>query len=282
MYDPVSQGVETGSEPGFVSPSMSFASDCFPAHCLACAAAGPCDGHGDDGDKACQLFGIGDVGIFKVEATPLGVGEQALDPPPAAICVEGLAGASGIGGDDDEFTLSDPPGSETKTVLRHHLHASEPTLPYSATALAQEGSKLSQTCVLKRDQHILLDADREGDIVFIEESHPLSADELPVGKQYLDGGCPKQSQIALNQTNAFIDIGCPLLVQHRPHQGYSKAVRHHRQHENIDVPVAEFPVGPIEYQASAFIKFQHTHHNLCNKIAVKPDILKKALQAAVV
>ena len=49
---------------------------------------------------------MGDVGILDIEATGLGIGEQALDSPSAPIEIEASSGVFKIGRNDEQFTPS--------------------------------------------------------------------------------------------------------------------------------------------------------------------------------
>jgi hypothetical protein len=67
MDDPVSQGIETCSEPGLFASSMSFSPNGAPCNNAVCAAIGPCDGESDEYEQGRELVRFGNVGVFDIE-----------------------------------------------------------------------------------------------------------------------------------------------------------------------------------------------------------------------
>lgn len=93
VEDPVPERVETDTEPGFLAAAMAFARYCLHPHGLGGASIGPCDGEHDDEHEAFELLEIGDVGALEIEASCLGVPEQACDTPPLSVVVEACFGS---------------------------------------------------------------------------------------------------------------------------------------------------------------------------------------------
>ena len=96
---------------------MPFFGDGLSAHDAGCAAIGPCDGERDDDEQGRELVGIGDVGVFDVEATGLCIREHAFDPPSPAVEVEAAPAVTEAGGDDEQLASLDALGGDAQSVV---------------------------------------------------------------------------------------------------------------------------------------------------------------------
>ena len=85
---------------------MGLAGDGLHAHGDGCASIGPCDGQCNDDEQATELFDSPEAGVFQVEATGLGIREEALDTPSLAIVPESMRRISLVRRHDQQLTVS--------------------------------------------------------------------------------------------------------------------------------------------------------------------------------
>lgn len=105
VYDPVSESIEAGSEPGLLTTTMRFSSDILAAHDPRCATIGPGDSQGDDDKTGSELFRVGNMGVFNIEAARLGVGEEALHVPPPTVKIKTARAVVEIGCDNQQLAF---------------------------------------------------------------------------------------------------------------------------------------------------------------------------------
>ena len=108
---------------------MGFSADSPASHGFGGASIGLCHGEGDDNEQGGEFVGMGDVGILNIEATGLGIGEQALDSPSAPIEIEAMSGVFKMGCNDEQFLLFDAFGAHVQLVFRSGFHPFQPALP---------------------------------------------------------------------------------------------------------------------------------------------------------
>ena len=86
-------------------------SDRLVAFQQCCAGVGPGHGQGDDDEQTVELFGLGEPGVFHVQATGFAVAEQTFDMPAFTVQLKRPGGLD-VGGDDQELAIGQAPGSE--------------------------------------------------------------------------------------------------------------------------------------------------------------------------
>ena len=284
MDDPVSQGIKTYSEPGLFAPSMFFFPNGAASHNAGGAAIGPCDCESAEHQQGREFVGISDLGVFDVEAACLYISEHALTSPPLAVEVQATSGIIEVGGDDEQLPALDALGGTAQSVCRRRVHARELAFPNAPAGLSKQRAKLTLTAVFEPKPHILLDADNKGNIVFVEEIHPICSDELPIRQEGADRRCPKQAQIALHKFDALSGCRITRMVQKGPHERHSKAARDNGQDQDQDVYIArsQLPIRLVQRQQSGAVQVQHLHDQSCGDVTVQVYNLEEALQAAII
>lgn len=291
MDDPVTQGVKAGAEPGFFESAVHFSPDILSAHDPRRTAIGPGDGESYDNEEGAELCWIGDVGVLNVEAACLGVRKETFHVPSPAVEVEAARAVVEIGCDNQQFAVPDALRGELQFAFRDRFHAAEPARPCSAAVLSQEGGEIAHTPVFALEPHVFLEADHEGDVVFIQEFDPLRADELPIRQDRLDRGRAEEAHVHFHQIDPLLGVGTATVIEQCPHQGHPKPACHDRQDENVHLARSERPLCPIKRKQPWPPKFremrrlpkvQYPHNQPGGYVRVEPDELKEPLQAAIV
>ena len=114
-------------------------------------------------------------------------------------------------------------------------------------ALAQSRAEGEAAAVLGGDEQLLLHADGEGDVVFVEEVHPCEPDELPVRQEQPDARRAEDRQVAPHQRDPLAAVaGAAVVVEHAPDQRHARPPGDDGQHQDVDVARAELPLGAVE------------------------------------
>ena len=71
------------------------------------------------------------------------------------------------------------------------------------------------------------------------------------------------------------------MAQKRPHQRHLETACHNGQNQNIDIGLAEFPVGSVKRKKLCPPEIKQAEDQLCNHIPIQSNVLKKPLQAAI-
>ena len=208
----------------------------------------PCQSQRDHGDKQVQLGRAGDPGVLHVEAPRLGIGEQAFDLP--ALPVDGQGSFRlAIGGDDDHGAVFASFGNErhrSGVGRTHSREVSSVAGQLKARPLAPgQGGKRGFAAVIQNDVKVLLDPDRERDVVAQQELEPVIADELAVGKQSIDRARAEYGQVARHQVLA-VSGAAAARRKHAPQDGDAYPTRGNRQHQKVDVLRTHLPAGPVQ------------------------------------
>jgi len=107
---------------------------------------------------------------------------------------------------------------------------------------------LALTSVRKADVEGVLDAQDERDVPLSKGRHPGRADELPIGDQSSDGGLAKDGAEAGQKGAPLSRGGGPGSVENVPHHRNGNAIANDREHQDIDIVLAEFPTRAVEGQ----------------------------------
>src|SRR3954467_3605861 len=78
--------------------------------------------------------------------------------------------------------------------------------------------------------------------------HPGCADDLPISNQSSDGGLAKDGAEAGQKGAPLSRGGVPGSVENVPHHRNGDAIANDREHQDIDVVLAEFPTRAVEGQ----------------------------------
>jgi hypothetical protein len=108
---------------------------------------------------------------------------------------------------------------------------------------------------------IFLHADRERNVLVLEEFEPFLSDELSVRQEHPDCRCIEAREKTLHQGDALPRGAVARVVQKGPHERSAVALGHYGQDENIDVGLADFPVRAIEAQVPSIRVADQGHHN---------------------
>ncbi len=149
---------------------------------------GPDDGESDKRHQEGELARVGDAGILKVEASGLGVAEQAFDGPSLAVGGQRLSGRD-VGDHDQPFAVETLGGEvQERRVAGLCIFAGADTglEELGAPGEAEPGEEREITAVLGGDTQVLAQADREGNVVIVQEFKPLGTDELAIRQQEPD------------------------------------------------------------------------------------------------
>ncbi len=85
----------------------------------------------------------------------------------------------------------------------------------------------------------------EGNALGLEPGEPVPPDEFPVGQERLDSGLPELLHKALQERGALLGIGIAGFVENRPHHWQGHALVGDPQDQEVDLGLAEFPVGAV-------------------------------------
>ena len=141
---------------------------------------------------------------------------------------------------------------------------------------------MTLTAVCETDQHVLLQADDKGNIVFVEEIHPIRPYELTVCQEGADGRCPEQAQIALHEFNALSGGRITCMVQKNPHERHSETTCDDGQNQDVHIARSEFPIRPVKRQQPGAVQVQHLYDQVRGKLTVQSHELEEALQTAII
>jgi len=199
-----------------------------------------------------------------------------------AVGGEGGAGRS-VGDDDEEFAALKTLGGEVQPERAGGIVADQRG-PEGADAATfpQQRAQGEATAVLCGHDELLLHADGERDIVFVEEVHPFDPDELPIREQEPDARGTEDRQVTLHQPDARGGVAAAaVVVEHAPHQRRPRPPRDHRQHQDVDVARAELPLGTVKRQMPRPDKSQEPDHQRRRPIRSETDMLEEPLQPTV-
>jgi hypothetical protein len=104
----------------------------------------------------------------------------------------------------------------------------------------------SSFCV--RDQGVLLDPHAEPNSFGFQIGKPGLADEFAVAQEALDLLFSENCDKSLDQRDALGGIGISPLVEKHPHDRDADPFIRNHDHEDVDILLSEFPVGPINRQ----------------------------------
>ena len=93
---------------------------------------------------------------------------------------------------------------------------------------------------------VVPDADVVSYALVVEPLHPVLSDKLMVGEKAVDALCAEEPDIAVHKLYPLPRVGGALLGQHAEQHLVRHPVVHHGEHEDVDVGVAELPVGPVD------------------------------------
>ena len=243
---------------------------------------GPGDREGDEAEEQIELARGDEAGVLEVEAAGLGVAEETFDGPTLTVGREGGAGR-GVGGDDEEFAALEASRREVQPKRTGGIAASQRGAErVDAAAFSQPRAQREAAAVLGGDDHLLLHADREGKVVFLEEIHPFEPDELPVRKQQPDACRPEDRQVAPHQRDPLAAVaGAAVVVEHAPDQWHARPSGDHGQHQDVDVARPALPLRAVEREMPRTVEPQEPDHQRRRPILSEPDMLEEPLQPAV-
>lgn len=237
---------------------------------------------GDESKEQVDLAGRDEPCVLEVEAAGLGIAKETFDGP--AFAVGGKCGTGGcVGSDDEEFAALETSCGEVQPELAGRIAAAQGGADRAdPAAFAQQRAQGEAAAVLGGQDDLLLHADGEGDVVFVQETHPFEPDKLAIRQQKPDAGAAEDRQIAPHQRNALGGVaGSAVVVEHAPHQRHARAPRDHGQHQDVDVAFPELPLGAVERQTPRPGKPQEPDHQRRRPVAPETDVLEEPLQPAV-
>lgn len=282
MYDPVSEGVEAGTEPGLFASAMRFSPYILATHCAGRATIGPNDGEGYEDKEGAELCWIGAVGVLNVEATRLGVRKEAFHVPSSVVEIEAARAVVEIGCDNQQFAFPDALCREVQPAFGDCFHSAEPARPCSAAVFSQKSGKIAHAAVVALEPHLFLEADHEWEIVFVEEFDTIRADELSVCQERLDRGRAEEAHIPFHQSDPLRGVKTTSVLEQCPHRGYPEPTCHECQNETVYLARSKRPLRPIEREQPWLRKVQYPHNQPCGRVRVEPDERKEPLQATIV
>ncbi len=237
-------------------------------------AVAPYECQGQHGNELFYLRQVAHVRFLHPEAPFLETGEEHLYLPPFTVRADGTFPRQG-GGHDKVVPVGKAPSG--KVDLRSG-DARPPEL-FFPSAIEEPGGR----CGLPLgggDDRIALDPDMEPDPFPYQEGEPLPSDELPVGQQVGDAPFPEKGDEGTQQCYPFSGIGSPFFGEHLPGGGDTDAPVIGRQHEYIDVPVAEPPVGTVDGDHKGAIG-QEVDQYSGNQMVVHQEIPEEPLKVPV-
>jgi hypothetical protein len=148
-------------------------------------------------------------------------------------------------------------------------------------AVAQAGEEGEFGAVLGDHAQVVAQADRERDVVIVEECQPLRADELPVGEKEPDCRGREVRQIAPHQRDPGLCGAVARPVEQRPEERNPEAPGDDREHEVVHVVRPDHPVGPVEHQRPGALRADHLRDERHRPVGSEVDVLEEPLQPAV-
>src|SRR3954447_13408030 len=139
------------------------------------------------------------------------------------------------------------------------------------------------TSVREADVEGVLNAQDERDVPLSKGRHPGRADELPISNQSDDGGLAKDGAKAGQKGAPLSRGGVSGSAENVPHHRNGNAVADDRQHQDIDVVLAEFPTRAVEGQKPRPRSKACDPDDHSGELAsVYDDLFEEALETAVV
>lgn len=130
---------------------------------------------------------------------------------------------------------------------------------------------------------VALEALVERNALPLEPAKPVLADQLAVGQQGGDAARAKHLEEALHQGDALWSIGVARLVQHRPEHGQGDAPVGDAEHQNVEVRLAEPPMGTVHRQPPGAVADPNEAHQQPRQGGlIERESAKETLQALVV
>lgn len=102
--------------------------------------------------------------------------------------------------------------------------------------------------------------------VVVKPSDPSLTDELPVGQQAVDGFPSEEADVVLHEVDALLGVGGSLFGQHGEQQRIGDAIVDNGEHEDVDVSLAELPVGAVNGQTVLLFLRQLLEDEFCDKV----------------
>jgi len=145
-----------------------------------------------------------------------------------------------------------------------------------AAALAQQRTEGEAAAVLGGDEELLLHADGEGDVVFVEKAHPCEPDELPVRQEQPDARRAEDRQVTPHQRDALAAVaGAAVVVEHAPDQRHPRPPGDDGQHQDVDVTRAELPLGAVEREMPRTLEPEEPHHQRRRPVGAEANVARK-------
>jgi hypothetical protein len=250
--------------------------------CLECQA----EGDGQNGEQDPELFRVCHMGVFQPQAAAFQAGEERFYPPALAVC--------------GQRRLWPARGEQDQKLSGLELHDNDPgrrsgllaLLPETPLAFERALFPFPQASCHARqrhagvlfipDIHVVLQPQNVRNIVFLQPPDPRVADKLAVpgqaGNLLIRENAPHPGQ----QVDSLIRIRVSGLVQHRPEQRHAHAVMDDPEHQDIDMRLAELPVGPVQRQLPRFSRKPRKVNRQPRYMRfVKPHMLEKPHQTPV-
>lgn len=112
VEDVSAKGIEACAEPGFPVAATGLSRNGFKAHGGGCRSVDPGDGQGQDSGERVDLGGMGQAGVFEVEAAGLGVAEQTFDAPASPVDLKRPPRLDGVGHHQQPFAAGQALGGQ--------------------------------------------------------------------------------------------------------------------------------------------------------------------------
>ena len=230
-----------------------------------------------------DALSVAQMGVLDVESGGFQCAEGCFDFPTSPVGGNSVFGS--VEADEDlklrhAFGIFDPAASKidvlplvkkefiVEFLLSRLEGVEQPPCPYSFT-----GGRLD-------DPEVLSYTDIITDSVFVEPSNPLLADELAVSHKTIDTITAEKPYEALHDGLAFFPAGVAPLVQKTEHQRECNSFIGDTEHEDIDVEIAELPVGAVHAQNNSLLDGEQREYHARHQIKAEGIMGDEALYAS--
>lgn len=246
------------------------------------SAAGPREGQCEQTHELGEALGVGEMRVLQVETTAFEAAEQGLELPAVGVGVDGFGLRRAKAGDEQEVAVLQAQGGDVDEAAPNRAAAGQ-AVAFAWLQRAEQHVQAHRAVPGVGHEGVALEPLVERDAVPLEPAEPVLTDELAVGQQGGDLGRAEDGEEAFHQVDALFGVGVARLIQHGPEQRHRDAAPGDAEHQEVDVGLAELPVGAVHRQPpGAFADRDEPNQQAGQGTLVDLEAAEEALQPLVV
>ena len=233
------------------------------------------------GYEPCNALHVSEMGGFDIEPRRLHGSEQRLNLPSFLISFYGLFWAVITNKDlkfGFTFGVKELCASEINILTFMYVELVIEKFPANTkTVEKMPGSDLLTRSGVNYPE-VLTNTDVISYMVFVKPAYPVLANKFSVSHKRVDATSTEKLNELLHQFLAFLTVGVSSLRHELEKNREGNSLVGYAQHKNVNVKLAEFPVGAVHAQDKAGLYRQEAEYHLGDKVKVKNELRKETLQ----